>query len=318
MIHVVGAPFDLCGLRVGSRLGPAALRLSGLIGELRRQGHEVVDRGDIATDFLVPDESPHGPGLKYFDELHRAVMSLRNEVRIAVDRGAVPVVLGGEHSLAMAGVSATLAKHGPDLAVLWIDAHADCNTPGVSATGNLHGMPLAALWGLPSGTSGILDDQWRQLCQTVGSVRLPIENTFWYGVRDVDEGEQPYLRNARAATMQDIDRYGAWASLERILDGVAASGAQRLWISFDVDSFDPVLAPGTGTTVRGGLSYREGQLIAEAIAERLASPTFGLALAGIDLVEVNPMVDQGNETAQVAVEWLASVLGKTILGRASA
>jgi arginase len=211
----------------------------------------------------------------------------------------------------MAGISAALERMPEDLAVLWIDAHADVNTPGTSQTGNVHGMPLAALWGLPSGTTGLANAQWERLLLSIGRNALSPNRTCWYGLRDLDPAEQKRV-SASAVTMHEIDRVGVEQSISRLIQWVEASGAKGLWVSFDVDVLDPILAPGTGTAVRGGLTYREGHLLAELLHEQLQASE--VKMVGLDVVETNPLFDRNNETAKVAVEWIASLFGKTILG----
>lgn len=223
-------------------------------------------------------------------------------------------MLGGEHTLAAATVAAALKVSQGDLAVLWIDAHADMNTPGSSDTGNIHGMPVAALQGWPSGTEGVQDEEWRTWLDLLGPTRLLPERTAWYGLRDVDPTERPRLTGL-ALSMHDVDRHGVDRTMRRFDGWMRNTGATNLWISFDVDSLDPILAPGTGTAVRGGLSYREAHLMAELIREHLDAPGCPYRLMGVDVVETNPLYDTENATAKMAVEWIASLFGKTILGR---
>ena len=307
VIELIGAPFDLCGMQRGSRLGPAALRLAHLHSVIQAMGIEVRDRGDV----IAPSELPSDPGMRNFGPLFECVQALQSEVAKSLEAGATPLVLGGEHTLAVAGISAALKHFGGELAVLWIDAHADANTPGSSESGNIHGMPLAALWGMPSETEGVSDAEWNRLLNLLGEPRLNPLKTSWYGLRDVDVAERSRLEG-HAVTMPDVDRYGVETTVRRLVDWLTSTGATRLWISFDVDALDPILAPGTGTAVRGGLSYREGHLLAELLHEFLA--VAGIGLVGMDLVETNPLADRGNETAIMGVEWIASLLGKTVLG----
>jgi len=306
MVQIIGAPFDLCGLRLGSRLGPAAIRLAGLVDALRDQGIESRDNGDVMVN-LVPDEAP---GLKNFAPLMYCARTLNLAVADYLVMGDIPIVLGGDHTLASAGVAAAVRQHGDELAVLWIDAHADVNTPGSSETGNVHGMPLAALWGLPSEVEGVANTQWEELKDLSRPAYLAPAQTAWFGLRDVDAAERSRLTGL-PISMHDVDRYGVAAMVDRFHQWLADREITHLWVSFDVDSLDPVYAPGTGTTVRGGLSYREAHLLAELLHEGLQSG--GHQLAGVDIVEVNPLVDRNNETAEVAVEWIASLFGKAIL-----
>ena len=307
MIEIVGAPFDLGGLRTGSRMGPSALRLAGLATALRETGQEVADGGDVP---MGEAETALG-GIRDFAPLLRHLGNVRRRVAEALASERLPVVLGGEHTISAASVSAALEHRDGDVALLWIDAHADVNTPATSSTGNPHGMPVAALQGVPSGVEGAKDFEWRELLKLVGPHRLRPDRTAWLGLRDVDREERPHVRAGLGLTMSDIDRVGVAACVERVDAFLRRGGATGLWISFDVDALDPVLAPGTGTAVRGGLTYREAHLLAELLYERLQDAPY--RLVGLDVVETNPLADSSNATARMAVEWTASLFGKTIL-----
>lgn len=313
MIDVIGAPFDGAGASQGSRLGPAALEIAGLREALESTGQEVGRWINLAEPVAT------GPATKLrgLECAIHEVEALRPEVLYTLRAGNTPLVLGGEHTISLGAVSAALEFTDGDLAVLWIDAHADVNTPSISPTGHLHGMPLAALMGLPSGSEGAVDSEWQRLVDVVSKPSpLAIKRTGWFGLRDVDAGEGAFIRThveALAVTMNDIDRQGIVASVERMHDWLRHSGARNLWISFDVDVLDPILAPGTGTAVRGGLSYREAHLLAELIYSMLGT-SGAYTLLGLDVVEVNPLEDLKNSTARVVSEWIASLFGKTILG----
>lgn len=310
MIHIVGAPFDLCGRRVGSRLGPTAIRLEGLAASLGKFGRKVEDVGsvvqlDTSTSHTLEDKHARA------NEVYKA---LRARVAQSHAEGAVPIVLGGDHSIAIGSVSGALQTYGEGLAVLWIDAHVDINTPEVSPSGNLHGMPLAALTGLESSASGEMGEQWGRLADIVGATKLRADRLAWLGLRDVDAGEVANLKRVPGSlplTMQDVDTMSAIGALKKALSQFESNGAKAVWISFDVDCLDPVFAPGTGTAVRGGFTYREGHHIAETLHEFFKGSS--MKLAGLDVVEVNPLADTNNETASVAVEWVLSFFGKTIL-----
>jgi hypothetical protein len=210
-----------------------------------------------------------------------------------------------------AGYSLTLREGAaPGNAASWRSSVGVHGTPGSSETGNVHGMPLAALWGLPSEAEGPADAQWEELKDLSRPTYLAPAQTAWFGLRDVDAAERSRLNGLRIS-MHDVDRYGVAAMMDRFHQWLADREITHLWVSFDVDSLDPVYAPGTGTTVRGGLSYREAHLLAELLHEGLQNG--GHQLAGVDIVEVNPLVDRNNETAEVAVEWVASLFGKAIL-----
>ena len=314
MIEVIGVPFDLCGMRLGSRLGPAALRLAGLNGVLQSLGLNVSDQGDLPTGI----ESEKQEGLRNFEPLFACVKELKLRTIQVFGKGSIPLVIGGEHDLSIGSVAAALEMYDGDLALLWIDAHADINTPSSSRSGNLHGMPLAALQGIPSGYGGKVDLQWRRLLdEIVPPSRLNPERCSWYGLRDVDAAERDLIRRTPgdlALTMQDVDRRGVVATMREWDSWIRQSGAKNLWISFDVDVLDPILAPGTGTAVRGGLTYREAHLCAELLREFLDAPDCPYQLVGLDVVETNPLFDSNNETAKMAVEWVGSLFGKSIMG----
>lgn len=323
MIDLVGVPFDLCGYRPGSRLGPAAVRLAGLVDTLNALGVEVKDLGDCPTG---TEQTVLG-GLRNFEPALEAYKWVKSIVAGVCDSGHVALCLGGDHSLSIGSVSGARHVYGSDLAVLWIDAHTDLNTPDTSPSGNLHGMGLGALLGqpckggeLPAGFDRkIVEEQWTTILgEIVGDSPVNARQVGWLGVRDVDLGERSRLRRLDGeymATMYDIDRYSLVEMMLRADSWLKAIGARKVWVSFDVDALDPFLAPGTGTAVRGGLSYREMHLMGELLNELLAADGCPYSLAGIDLVETNPLVDSNNETAKMAVEWIASVFGKTILGK---
>lgn len=314
-MEVIGVPFDLCGKRPGSRLGPAALRLANLIESISSMGIPISDGADIPVAGSGEEEA----GLKSFGSALECVRSLKARVLRTLERGDTPLVIGGDHFMALGSVSAAMERHGDDLAVLWVDAHADLNTPFTSPSGNLHGMPFGALLGLPSGVSDLKDRQWRQLTERIVPQRkLASNRAAWYGLRELDRAEQCViggLEGCFVANMHDIDRHGAVECLSSFEEWLSRSGARRLWISFDVDVLDPSLAPGTGTAVRGGLTYREMHIIGELLHEMLSGPG-GCRLAGLDVVEVNPLTDTNNITALTVVEWIASLFGKRIMGSA--
>lgn len=308
MIDLIGVPFDHCGRLSGSRMGPITVRLEGLIDALARLGVSVADQGDI-----VPVDSVR---LTSRDEKYAAAVpvyqALSNSVEASCRRNHVPLVLGGDHSLAIGSVSGALRAFGAGLGVLWIDAHMDLNTPETSPSGNLHGMPLAALTRLSSPGSPV----WEQILNSIVPVSgLEGSHLAWLGLRDVDQGEVQNLGRlpgAVAMTMKDVDRSGMPGCLDRLRQWIIETGMTHLWVSFDVDSLDPLFAPGTGTAVRGGLTYREGHLIAETLSQWIHEDKI-VRLAGLDVVEVNPMQDSHDETAKVAVEWVSSLFGKDIL-----
>lgn len=307
MIEIVGVPFDLCGRREGSSLGPGAIRLAKLSESLRASGVAVVDGGDVPR---IESEPPR-EGLRNFVPALSTYRSVAARVQGAIQAGRIPLVLGGDHSLSIGSIGGAMREHS-DLAVLWIDAHADLNTPVASPSGNLHGMPLGVLAGLPSGCDGLVHEQWNLLVEEFGGA---LSHLAWLGLRTVDPGEQAAIRELASpfpCTMQEVDRHGIEATVHTFDRWMRQTGCSKLWISFDVDVLDPIMAPGTGTAYFGGLTTREGYFLAELLHEVLGEGTY--ALAGVDVVETNPLVDERNQTARTAVEWVCALFGKTILG----
>jgi arginase len=292
-IRIVGAPLDLGQSRRGVDLGPTALRYAGLKAELTRLGYRVEDRGNIET--VERDSLPEEPGLGFLRPVGDACERIYEASRQAVADGALPLVLGGDHSIAAGTVGGVSHEH--RTGVLWIDAHGDFNTPDTSPSGNLHGMPLAALCG--HGAPELVD-------AGRPGPKLRPEDVVLFGVRDLDPGEQTLIQEAGITTytMRQIDERGlatlALDALER-LDHV-----DRIHVSLDMDSIDPREAPGVGTQAPGGLSYREGHLLMELIAEHGG-------LGSVDVVEVNPILDHQNQTAKLALGLLSSLFGRSIL-----
>lgn len=311
MIEIVGVPFDLAGKEPGSRLGPIAVRLAGLHDVLTSCGLPYQDHGahvELTYHLATSLTDTYAQAAEVYSKIESRVTE-------ALDRRSLPLVIGGDHSISIGSVAAARKVHGEKLGVLWIDAHMDYNTPATSPSGNLHGMPLALLSGVKDTTSD-LSQQYTQMQSAFADPPLADDAIVWFGLRDVDPGEVKNMQETSRGlpiTMSDIDRIGLAASLERAMDHFADRGTTALWISFDVDSLDPVLAPGTGTAVRGGFTYREGHTIAETIYLWLARKPFDFHLAGVDIVETNPLRDRNNETAVVVVEWIGSLLGKTVL-----
>lgn len=310
-MRILAAPFDGGGAQLGSRLGPEAIKLAGLEQELAKGGHAVSEWHRLKTYEGDGKEM----GLRHFSAFAKSAKELKDEVQKTLQAGEFPLVLGGEHSLSLGSISGALgAVPAESLAVLWIDAHADFNTPGSSGSGNLHGMPLAALCGFESEAHGPVDLQWKSVLPA--HPLLPSQ-IGWLGLRDVDLGERKRIDAEQVGpclTMFDIDREGLAPQVERIGQWLAKGKFQNLWISFDVDVMDPILAPGTGTAVRGGLTYREAHMLAELMHQALHDKECHCKLVGLDVVEVNPLQDSGNQTAKMAVEWICSLFGKTILG----
>jgi arginase len=300
IVHVIGVPLDLGGNRRGVDMGPSALRIAGLGEKIAQLGRRVVDTGDLPV--AIPETQHHGDQHKKFiDEIARVCERVYQRARASLEAGALPVVLGGDHSLAAGSVAASSAfarQRGLPIGLLWIDAHGDMNTPASTTSGNVHGMPLAALLG----------PEPRELSQLGGfSPTVTASHTAIIGVRNLDEREKDLVKNSgvHVFTMKDIDRFGVAAVAERALEAVTV-GTAGVHVSFDLDACDPSIAPGVGTPVKGGLNYREAHLLMELIAE-------SDAMVALDLVEVNPTLDLRNTTAELGTELVLSALGMKIL-----
>ena len=293
-IAIIGAALDLGQGRRGVDMGPSAMRAAGLEERLESLGYEVHDHGNV--------ESPEPEATTLQDERARFLPEIRETCARVADvvveassAGEIPLVLGGDHSVALGTLGGLARFHGAG-GVLWIDAHSDINTPETSPSGNVHGMTLAAALGVAG--SGFEHPAWP----------LPAvdpERVALVGARSLDEGERRLLREAgiRVFTMSEIDRIGIERAVRESLDRIAGGGFVH--VSLDMDALDPTIAPGVGTPVRGGLTYREAHLALELVAES--------ELAGsLEVVEVNPILDRENTTAFTAVELVASALGKTI------
>jgi arginase len=295
-VAIIGAALDLGQGRRGVDMGPSAIRYAGLEERLRGLGYEVEDRGNVETAVqeatALRDESA-----RYLPEILDACGRVAGLVGEAVAASAVPLVLGGDHSVALGTLGGLVAAHGQPGGVLWIDAHGDVNTPATSPTGNVHGMPLAAALGRAG--VGFESNSW-----TLPSV--DVERVALIGARSIDPGERDAIREAGIAvyTISDIDRRGVEPVLAEALERV--SSAPFVHVSVDLDLVDPSVAPGVGSPVTGGLSYREAHLAMELVAES------GL-LTSLELVEVNPILDHENATAKLAVDLAASALGARIL-----
>jgi arginase len=292
-VAVIGAGLDLGAGRRGVDMGPSAIRYAGLQERIARLGRECIDWGDV--DAGVAEATEIGdPQARYLGAIMRSCSEVAARVGDAVAQGYLPLVLGGDHSVAM-GTLGGMAKARGAGGVLWIDAHADMNRPGTSPSGNVHGMPLAEALGAAG--NQFATDAW----PSPSVLRAAI-----VGARSVDDGERGLIAElgVRVFTMSDIDRHG----IERVMREALAflQGAAFVHASVDLDAVDPMFAPGVGTPVRGGLSYREAHLALELVAE-------SELLDSLELVEVNPILDEANETALLAVELAASALGARIL-----
>ena len=283
---------DLGAGRRGVDMGPSALRLARLAPVLKSLEHKLTDLGNV--DLPVPEAVPNTNGLHYLDYIAEACRQTCH-ILSALPETAFPIVLGGDHSISMGSVAGV--KRSGRTGVLWIDAHTDVNIPATSPSGNIHGMPLAHLLG--HGDKRLLDI-WG------GGAAVRPEDVAFIGLRSVDEGERDFIRRngVAAYTMKEIDRRGIAEVAEEALQRL--QHVEKLHVSFDADALDPSVAPGVGTPVPGGLTYREAHLLMELLAD-------ASVVTSLDLVEVNPILDVQNKTAQIMVEMTASLLGKAIL-----
>jgi len=284
-VEVVGVPMDLGADRRGVDMGPSAIRYARLKESLERLGIEVTDRGNLRVP--VPESATQAEqNAKYYPIIKAVCDELAGVVEGVVAGGAFPLVLGGDHSIAMGTIAGVARARGGAPGVIWVDAHGDINTPLTSPSGNVHGMPV----------------HFALKEHAVDPARM-----VFIGLRDVDDGEKRAIRElgVRAFTMSDIDRLG----MSRVVDealAIVANGENSVHVSFDMDGVDPQEAPGVGTPVRGGITYREAHLLMEGVA---ASGTLG----SLEITEINPILDRENQTAILAVELILSALGKTTL-----
>ncbi|MBV0901314.1 arginase [Haloarcula salina] len=300
-VTVLGVPFDLGADRHGVDMGPSAIRYGGLSAALDAAGVDYADAGDLAVPTLRTraDEATDESDAKHLDGVAEMTETLADRVDRALGEGTVPLVLGGDHSIAM-GTMRGAARAGP-LGVVWFDAHGDYNTPTSSPSGNVHGMPLAAAHGY----GDFAEMPWATASNVVE------ENTVIVGARSLDRDEQAVLRDSDMSvfTMSDIDSRGIGPVVEEALD-IATDGVDGVHVSLDLDWLDPEDAPGVGTPVPGGVTYREAHTAMERVADRDAAES---ALRSLDVVEVNPVLDTRNETGEKAASLAATALGKQIL-----
>jgi len=300
-VHVIGVPLDLGGNRRGVDMGPSAFRIAGFAERITSLGRTVVDKGDLPAPIAEAREA-RDDRKKYIREITKVCQKLYQTSLESLIEGAVPIVLGGDHSVGAGSMAASAdwAKKTRELPIglLWIDAHGDMNTPATSPSGNVHGMPLAALLG----------HEPEELARIGGfAPKTHPATTVLIGVRNLDEREKTAVResNVHVFTMKDIDRHGMASVAERAV-ALASAGTAGVHVSFDMDVCDPSIAPGVGTPVKGGIDYREAHLLMEIVADS------GM-LTALDLVEVNPTLDVRNATALLGVELALSALGMKIL-----
>jgi arginase len=300
-IRTIGVPMDLGADRRGVDMGPSAIRYANLAATLDSIDRPATDAGDVPVSHVEERDPAQSAATnaKYLGEVESVCTRLADEVADALSSDMLPLVLGGDHSIAigsLAGVS-----RGTDIGAVWFDAHSDINTPETTPSGNVHGMPLAAALGLGE----FADTPW------ANAAGLREENVVLVGLRSVDEPERERIRESdiTAYTMSDIDERGVVEITEEALD-IATRGVDEIHVSLDMDWLDPSHAPGVGTPVRGGVTYREAHSAMELVADRAERDGI---LRSLEVVEVNPILDSHNETAELGVELAASALGKRVL-----
>jgi arginase len=299
-VHLIGVPLDLGAGRRGVDMGPSAFRIAGIRDQIAALGRVVVDKGNLPAP--IPEtQRPADAKKKYIRDIAKVCQKLYDVALKSLDEGALPLVLGGDHSLATGSVAASAAwvqrSRSKPLGLIWVDAHGDMNTPETTESGNVHGMPLAALLGREP----------LELASIGTSPSVMPQNTVLVGIRNLDDREKEQIRasGVHVFTMKDIDRDGIAIVAERAI-GLAARDTGGVHVSFDMDVCDPAIAPGVGTPVKGGFDYREAHMIMEMVAD-------SRQLIALDLVEVNPTLDIRNATAEFGAELALSALGKGIL-----
>ena len=299
-VSIIGAPLDLGAGHRGVDAGPSAFRIAGLVKAIEEMGYPVTDEGNIHVE--IPEALSQGPdNAKYLTEIANACEAQRLKVCEALAKGNFPLVLGGDHSIAI-GTVAALSSHYRELkqeiGVIWVDAHADMNTPDTTHSGNIHGMPLAVALGRGA----------PELVQLGGfAPKLNPEHVVLIGIRDLDLEEKKTVKECgiKAFTMTDIDELGMSTVIRQAIE-IAGNGTAGIHLSFDFDGLDPEVAPGVGTPVKGGIRYREAHLLMEKIA-------ITGRMIGLEMVELNPILDIRNKTAELGVELIQSAFGKRIL-----
>jgi arginase len=300
VVRVIGVPMDLGAGRRGVDMGPSAVRIAGVAYALKDLGYTVEDAGDI----VVPSPETRrlvDPKVRYLPEIVHVCDRLRRRVRRSLDEGAVPIVLGGDHSIAIGTVSGVAEYYrGRDekIGLIWVDAHADMNTPETSPSGNIHGMPLATLLGFG-----------HERLVNIGGFTPKVEarNASLIGIRNLDEKEKVLVQESglNAYTMRDVDERGMKSVMEEALQR-ASDGTAGIHMSFDLDGMDPSQVPGVGTAVRGGINWREANLLMEMLADTSK-------MTSLEITELNPILDDRNQSGRVAVDLITSAFGKRIL-----
>ena len=297
-LSILGIPMDLGAGRRGVDMGPSALRNAHLTRALRDLGHRVTDLGDVRVALPETADKHSEGGMVFLDPILDACRGTRDRLAALPD-GTFPLTIGGDHSVSMGTVTGNALRGNPAgarMGLIWVDAHTDYNTPGSSPSGTIHGMPVAHLTGLGDPSLSGLGGGWH----------MRPEDIVMIGIRSVDPFERDLLREAgiKAYTMKDVDQLGITRIHEETMERL--SGTERLHVSFDADALDPSVCPGVGTPVPGGLTYREGHLLMELLSE-------SGRVTSMDIVEVNPILDTRNQTAEVMVGMAASLLGQRIL-----
>ncbi len=299
-IKIIGVPSDLGANMRGSNMGPASLRIANLQEQIKQMGHQVIDLGDLNVP--VRESLPQTIiDNKYLEPLENICKSLFKKTQESLQQGHLPLVIGGDHSISIgsiSGVSEHYAKQNKKIGLIWVDAHADMNTPESSDSGNIHGMPLATILG--EGHSSL---------KSIGSrdKKVNPENVALIGIRNIDQNEKDVLKKSgiHYFTMREVDERGMYEIMKEAIE-YASRDTEGIHVSFDIDGVDPLYAPGVSTAVKGGLSFREAHLILEMVAETKK-------VSSMDFVELNPFTDEGSRTAELVVELIQSALGKSII-----
>ncbi|PTI41278.1 arginase [Staphylococcus succinus] len=297
-IEIIGAPSTYGQRKLGVNLGPDAIRYAGLVERIRAIGLSVEDTGNIEVPTIDLDKfNSEQNGLRNLEEIITVSNNLSEAVSQSIEKNHFPLTLGGDHSIAIGSISG-VSKHYDNLGVIWYDAHGDLNIPEESPSGNIHGMPLRVL-------AGDGDEQLVNISNYTPKVKP--EHIVLIGMRDLDEGERRYIKdnNIKTYTMADVDRYGIQQIIEETIEYLEHK-TDGIHLSLDVDGLDPVETPGTGTRVLGGLTYRESHFALELLHN-------SNLITSMDVVEVNPLIDQNNHTAEQAVSLLGSFFGETLL-----